>query len=744
MPELGSFCILAAFTTSLLSSVFYFFVWRGREHWRALARYLFMAAGASITLALGILFILIWQHDFRVAYVFSYSSSDLPLHYLIASLWGGQEGTFLLWIFFTSIMGLVLMRTARDFETGTMFFVNLFLISILLILLKKPPFEYLPVFRAEGAGLNPLLQDFWMTIHPPIMFVGFSAALFPFVFGLTGLVERKYLSWAEQARKWTLFAWLALGVSLVMGGYWAYKTLGWGGFWAWDPVENSSFIPWIFLAAQVHVLFIKRRRQGLMRFSLLAVCMTFWSVLYGTFLTRSGVLADFSVHSFVDLGINNFLIGGLFFFIGLSLFLLVFRWQDIKPQPSYSTVASRSYLVSLAVVILFLGGILTLLGTSAPLLTRVTGNPSNVGIPYYFATMTPIAIVVLLLLALFPNFRWNQGLSRPLLLVSGAVVGAVTVLVLLISGVTSSVLYLALFGAAVWAMVSNGFLLIYTWRNKEFKPFLLAHVGVAVALVGAAVSAGFESKKTVTLPQGETVQEMQHTMRFTNVVETPRGFDCHVEVSTAKDEFLAVLPHEFPKNQEGVMKKPHVEKYLGYDLYISPLALQQPEGESPGTLTLSKGESASLDKYEITFHDFELGSHGEESMAEAAALVTVAYDGKEESLEPTIRLSGGELETTAAQFDYDRGTLVIAGVNPDNGTVMLRVQGDFLPSADLNTASLVIEVSEKPLINLFWLGTILVFVSGGLSMRERRRTKRRAIPEAKTFQPSLERQTVHE
>ena len=156
-----------------------------------------------------------------------------------------------------------------------------------------------------------------------IVFFGFSGALFPFIFAMTALVERKYDAWGEAARRWTMFAWVLLGTSLVMGGYWAYVTLGWGGFWAWDPVENSSFIPWIFLTTQVHSTFIRKQRGGLRRFSMIMVCLSFLSVLYGTFLTRSGVLADFSVHSFVDLGINNFLIGGLLFFLAIRFTLSV-------------------------------------------------------------------------------------------------------------------------------------------------------------------------------------------------------------------------------------------------------------------------------------------------------------------------------------------------------------------------------------------------------------------------------------
>lgn len=729
MSAFGNYCIFAATGTSLISAILYALTWRGREEFRNLARVFFTLTSVLLAGALLTLLYLILTHDFRVAYVFSYSSTDLPLWYLIASLWGGQEGTFLLWIVFVSILGLVLLtsRKARSFEAGNLFFVNLFILSILFILLKKSPFEYLPVFRTEGQGLNPLLQNYWMTIHPPIMFVGFAAAVIPAAFAMNALVSRRYSEWAESARKWTLFAWAALGIALVMGGYWAYETLGWGGFWAWDPVENSSFIPWIFLAAQVHTLFIKRQNNGLMRFSLFIVLLTFWSVLYGTFLTRSGVLADFSVHSFVDLGINGFLIGGLITFIALGLFLLVLRWKDVKPGKSYSQVASRSYLVSLGIVILFIGGVLTLIGTSAPLLTRVTGDPSAVGLSYYFATMTPVAVAVLFLLALFPSFKWNHGVTRPTLMAIGGILASLTILLLLVFGVTTQVIYLLLFGGAAWALVSNGYALWSSWRKGSIQPAYFAHIGLATALVGAAASAGFEVKQVVGLPQGKAVTIMGREMTFTQTVPTAKGFDCHVEVSADGSQFTAVMPHEFPANQDGVMKKPHVEKFVGYDLYFSPNSLKQAESPDPGAMTLAKGESRQMEKYTITFHDFDLGGHGEDGMTEAGALLTVVWEGQTEEVRPALQVRGkDDLMTIPASFDGGRGTVKIAGVRPDDGSVVLSVSGEFVPPA-AEPSVLVVEVSEKPLINLFWLGTILLFVSGLWSMRERRR-RRQAVP----------------
>jgi len=723
MAYLGDYFIYTAAGCALVSLILYLMAWRGRDGLVRLARSFFTLTAAFVGMALLTLLYLILTHDFRVAYVFSYSSTDLPLYYLIASLWGGQEGTFLLWLFYLGIMGIILMRTSKSFERGSMFFLSLFVLSLLAILIKKSPFEIMPVFRAEGTGLNPLLQNYWMTIHPPIMFLGFAAAAIPFCFALTALVERKYQVWSEAARKWTLFGWAALGVALVMGGYWAYETLGWGGFWAWDPVENSSLIPWLFLTAQVHSLFIKRQRRGLLRFSLFVVCMSFWAVLYGTFLTRSGVLADFSVHSFVDLGINQFLVGGLLLFVVLGMSLLVWRWGDISPEPSFSKINSRSYLVALGIVIIFIGGVLVLLGTSSPLLTRFTDKPSNVGQHYYFTTMTPIGVAILLLIALFPSFRWNQGMSRPRLLMFGAGAAVATVGLLLALGVTHEVLYLLLFGFAAWALVANGFVLYDGFRQGKLPSGYLSHVGLALALVGATTSAGFTSKEDVTLMQNQPASAMGYTMTFTGAQNTPKGYDCHVEVTRGGDKFVALLPHEFPKNMDGVMKKPYVENYLAYDLYLSPLSLDMPkQQQGAGEFLLKKGESKQLDRYQITFHDFDIHSHGEADMS-AAALLTVSYNGKSEDISPMLKVDGSQIVPVTATFDDNRGQVSVTGVRPDDGGVALSVTGEFIAAASPQMATLVIEVSKKPLINLFWFGAIIAFAGGISSMLKRRRRK---------------------
>lgn len=727
LPYLGDFLIFGAVACSIVSLVMYFLSWRRNHNLAGLARRFYIATASLVVLATATLMYLILTHDFTVHYVYSYSSTDLPFGYLVATLWGGQEGTFLLWSMFLSIFGLVMMRTAGKFEKGNMVFLNLIILSVLIIMLKKSPFELMPVLRLEGAGLNPLLQNFWMQIHPPIMFLGFAGAAFPFLFAMTGLVERNYKGWSEAARRWTMFAWATLGVSLVMGGYWAYETLGWGGFWAWDPVENSSLIPWIFLTTQVHTMFITRQRQGLMRFSLVMVCLSFWAVLYGTFLTRSGVLADFSVHSFVDLGLNGYLIGGLGTFMVIGISLLAWRWSDIHTRPSFSKVQSRSYMVTLGIVFLSVGGFLVLLGTSAPLLTRFASEPSSVGISYYFATMTPIAIGLLILIGMFPAFRWNKGLAKKKLLWTDLAVAAVTIATLMILGVTYEIMYLLLFGAAVSALVVNGYSYVESVRAGRKQPGYLSHVGLSLALIGAGASAGFETKETLTLPQGVTVAAMGHTFKFTKAIDFPResgkeGFYAFVNVFDGSDNFEAKLSHEFPKNSEGVMKKPHVEVYFLHDLYLSPVAFEQPESTDPGTLFLEKGGSVTLDKYEITFHDYNMGEHGSANDAlTATALITVLYDGQTEEIRPSLKVVGEQVIPTEATFDSGRGKMYITGVRPEDSGIILKVIGPFLPAPEPATASLILEVSKKPLILLFWLGTLTVFTGGIMSMISRRR-----------------------
>jgi cytochrome c-type biogenesis protein CcmF len=297
-----------------------------------LARRLYYAFTFSIVLSSVLLMSRLLSHDFRVSYVASYSGRDLPVYYLFSTFWAGQEGSFLLWLFWGSLIGLFVLKSAKEQEAPVMIVNVASFIGIVAILVKQSPFRFLAETPADGQGLNPLLQDPWMVIHPPVMFAGFASLSVPFAFAIAALWRKRWDGWVIRAMPWALFTFITLGTAILMGGYWAYKTLGWGGYWGWDPVENTSLVPWLFTAALVHGMFLQKARPRHRKVNLVLAVLAYACILYGTFLTRSGVLADFSVHSFVDLGITGWLVGLITVFLGGGAALLAWRWRQIPGE----------------------------------------------------------------------------------------------------------------------------------------------------------------------------------------------------------------------------------------------------------------------------------------------------------------------------------------------------------------------------------------------------------------------------
>ncbi|MDL1950869.1 hypothetical protein FBQ97_13800, partial [Acidobacteria bacterium ACD] len=382
----------------------------------AFARRLYAAFAVGVGLASLLLMRLLLSHDFRASYVASYSGRDLPFFYLFSTFWAGQEGSFLLWLLFGALIGFFVYKTAREQEAPVMVVYVLSFLGIVAILAKQPPFRFLAEVPPDGQGLNPLLQDPWMVIHPPVMFAGFASLSVPFAFAIAALWKRRWDGWVVRAMPWALFSLVTLGAAILMGGYWAYKTLGWGGYWAWDPVENTSLVPWLATVALVHGMFLQKTREKHRKINVALAILAFCCILYGTFLTRSGVLADFSVHSFVDLGITGWLVGIILTALLGGLGLLAWRWREIPREPDVDPETgkekdepflSRSVLFILSVTLLSASGLVILLGTSAPLLTRAVGKPSQVATSFYNVTHAPIAAVMALLIALVPFVSWR-------------------------------------------------------------------------------------------------------------------------------------------------------------------------------------------------------------------------------------------------------------------------------------------------------------------------------------------------
>jgi cytochrome c-type biogenesis protein CcmF len=279
---------------------------------RRWARGAFVGAFAAIVAAEGLLMYALLTGRYDLQYVFSFSEESLTPLFKIASAWAGQEGSFLLWALWLGIYGLILMRTAGGYERWVMTVYGGVVVLLMAILAFQSPFAPLPkpdpapaVWPPrDGFGLNPVLENPWMKIHPPIIFAGFAALTVPFAYAIAALWRNEYHEFAVRVRPWAIYSATMLGFGLALGGYWAYETLGWGGFWAWDPVENSSYFPWLFMAAGMHGLLLQLNRGRMVRWNPLLLALPHLLFLYGTFLTRSGALAEVSVHSFVNMETN--------------------------------------------------------------------------------------------------------------------------------------------------------------------------------------------------------------------------------------------------------------------------------------------------------------------------------------------------------------------------------------------------------------------------------------------------------
>src|SRR5438552_3103206 len=453
----------------------------------------------------------------------------MPAHYVYAAFWGGQEGTFLLWGLLTCTLGLLLMRVKHPLVTPAMFFVNLPAVLLGFVTVMRGPFLEFPPGQTpvDGNGLNPLLQDPWMTIHPPVLFTGFSSLVMPFAIAMAALVRREYDGWIKLVLPWVVFSTAVLATGFIMGGVWAYKVLGWGGYWGWDPVENGSFIPWLSNIALLHGLLVQRVTGSLRRTNFFLAVTSYVLVLYASFLTRSGVLADFSVHSFVNLGLNGFLLAFLFVIMIVGYGTLLYRLRDIPGPAQPLGNFSRESMMWLGQLVFMLMCALTAVGMSAPLITRLFGPPSNVQTSYYNLVNAPLAVALGLLLGLAPLMRWRSQDPRSLLRAAlpSILVGVLVALTAVVLGVRQPLPAAIVFGAA-WALAANAVVTLRGFRaGWKHGVACLGHLGVSVMLIGIVASSGYGNAVQVQLPQGQARSALGYRLTFEGVRKEKNGKD---------------------------------------------------------------------------------------------------------------------------------------------------------------------------------------------------------------------------
>ena len=414
LPTCGELLLALSLGTALLSCL----AALGGEKWRRISRLAALLAALAALGSSAVLFALFLGNHFEVAYVMGYSSKALPLLYKISAFWAGQQGSFLLWLAFHAAASLVLLRWSRArtgktadtaMKDATLAIFLLLEAVLAMLTLTKSPFELAEAIPADGAGMNPLLMDPWMAIHPPILFLGYALLAVPLACSAGALLTRTPAdSWLDTARSFTLVAWSFLGAGIFIGAYWAYKVLGWGGFWGWDPVENSSLVPWLLACALLHLLAMARTRPGVLPVTHLAALFTYVFVLYGTFLTRSGILGDFSVHSFAgtSIGLTLAVVNGIVVLAGLAL--LFVRADSLPQTPMYDSHASRPFFVLLGMLLLVFVAAIVFVGMSMPLLTQLMGKPAAVDTSFYTKTTAPLATILAALMLYAFAKRWIQ------------------------------------------------------------------------------------------------------------------------------------------------------------------------------------------------------------------------------------------------------------------------------------------------------------------------------------------------
>jgi len=685
----GAMLTWMAFILGLASTAFYIMALREGK-WRRAARQAFGLMTLAVVLASALLLYLLLTHDYRVFYVTAYSDNTLPLNYLISTFWAGQEGSFLLWVLCGALLGLPLIRYSRHYETRVMIIYNLTVLSLILLLVKQNPFRFHQGLTAgmipmDGQGLNPLLQNPWMVIHPPIMFLGYAAAAIPFAFALAALWMRKYDEWTKATLPWALLSLFTLGAAIMLGGYWSYETLGWGGYWGWDPVENASFVPWLFTAALVHGMLLQRARHRFRKTNLILAISAYMFVVYATFLTRSGVLADFSVHSFVDLGITGWLVFNMIFFSVASIGLLALRWREIPGETGSEPFFSRTIFFVVGIILLAAIGLMVILGTSSPLITRLwMEKPAQVGPDFYNRVGLPLAIALGLLLGLVPFLRWEgtiDALGRRL----GAVLGVTAMLtaLALFLGVRrpSAVAYTA---AVTFAIVANLWWAFNKARRGKWKgagPYV-SHAGIAIMLLAFLTTGWFDHSEKVRLKENQPTKVLGYTLTFDGVEKpTPEARDAMVvKVTTPRGKNLVLKPRMWVNAKTNqLVANPDIKNFLVSDLYLAPVEYQ-PGEEAPvnARLTLAKGQAVSFRDWKLAFEGFDLSKQNAVPGALTVGVIVTLERPNEAPvrLEPSIVSTGEGVQPVAAEIPGTPGGKIrVSGMNASAGIVQVELVG---------------------------------------------------------------------
>ncbi len=778
--QIGNFLIVLAFVSSILSMIFYL---KSSDlsleltSWKRLGRLFYRIHSVALLGLIGILFYLIYTHSFEYYYVWRHSSTDLHMRYIFSCFWEGQEGSTMLWAFWNVVLGNILIRTAKEWEGGVLsifasvqaFHVAMLLgIYILDTQIGSNPFQLLrehsdmlslpfvsnPNYLefVEGNGLNPLLQNYWMVIHPPTLFFGFATTLIPFSYAITALRKREYRSWLKKALPWTYFSIAILGLGILMGGAWAYESLSFGGFWAWDPVENSSLIPWIVLIAAGHLMIINQGKSRSMFSTFVFSLAGFVFVIYSTYLTKSGILGETSVHSFAD-GLPGQLLVFLFFYLAVALFFL-FKdgWRLIK-KTEEEAFWSKEFWMFLATLVLVIAGFQIILSTSIPVINTIFGTdmaPAADPISHYNSWQIPLAVVITFLIGISQWLKYKstkpselfKNILPPLLI-------SVLASIIMASILGMKTLFLiALMFTSFFAVFSNLHYLVKVFKGNVKKGgSTLAHIGFSLLILGSVLAFGnqkiisknttpvdikFENdkdanKENIMMIKGDTVLMEPYFVTYNQrrIEDKYVYFDMDYLRLNSEGQYVKLFslnPFVQLNEQMGNVPEPSTKHYWNRDIFthITYADLENLDEASQeayrdaDTLNIALGDSIFISNSVIYIESLErnVDSTNHELLAGTPIglglnIKAKTLDGRNYEVMPLMIVDidnnriyspWAEIEELGVRFNFATTS------NMDKNKVELRVAEKNKNSGDF----VIMQALVFPYINIVWIGCILM------------------------------------
>ncbi|MHB8636472.1 MAG: cytochrome c biogenesis protein CcsA [Fimbriimonadaceae bacterium] len=735
------------------------------------AKWGFVAGGALLFGAIFCLGSLFANNQFEYTYVFSHGDAETALKYKIAGIWSGQEGSFLLWACTSSVFGILAARVAGPYRRWFTVVYGVFLATLCGILAYETPFGMArlngqALLPPQGAGLNASLQNYWVVIHPPTIFTGFGSLTVAFAFGLAAMLTGNVKDWVALARPWVLLSTAVLGLGLCMGGFWAYETLGWGGFWMWDPVENVSFVPWIFSVSLLHGLIVQVAKKRWYGGNLILAGLPFVTFCYGTFLTRSGFLADASVHSFAEMNRSALWILAIFVVVAALGYFGVYAFIGSKlaraasgPADPVERGVNREGLYQSGVMLLCGLSTAVAIGMSVPFFMALAHKQSKVvDEPLYHQVVVWFFLPILVLMGMAPFVGWRktgwiQVINRLLnvVVITIFLLGIVLLVIKLAPGAasidpTATIRFpfhrtvplvpwmLVLIGVCVFCFVANVWKLIEIVKRAPTSiGGFIAHIGVATLLAGLIISRGFEHKEEVVLQAGDVASGLGYKITFRGMSDPDsagvfnRDNKALFEMDGPDSSFIARPGLYYLVTNDQQLQPvvwPHVEHMPTYDIYFALHPPQFDVWQTPEAFQPGETRAPDAGPIAITYNGFKMvgapGQPGTKFVADIIVHIT-GEDGitRIHHVSPSMEIGQGEIIKTPVSVD-DEFAVTMESLNAADHSAAFQMHfvHEIYP----------IDLFYKPMVILVWLGAGIT-AAGGVIAALYRRPRKRPSPE---------------